>query len=97
MEEQTAGSGEVLTAIHQINDITEDIRNESAQMLAGGKNIAEEMEILAKGIASINSMMNTVLESTEMIKSGIRNQQGNSENTRNHIKGIDGDISSFNF
>lgn len=97
MEEQTAGSGEVLTAIHQINDITEDIRDESAQMLAGGKNIAEEMEILAKGIASINSMMNTVLESTEMIKSGIRNQQGNSENTRNHIKGIDGDISSFNF
>lgn len=97
MEEQTAGSGEVLTAIHQINDITEDIRNESAQMLAGGKNIAEEMEILAKGIASINSMMNTVLESTEMITSGIRNQQGNSENTRNHIKGIDGDISSFNF
>lgn len=97
MEEQTAGSGEVLTAIHQINDITEDIRNESAQMLAGGKNIAEEMEILAKGIASINSMMNTVLESAEMITAGIRNQQANSENTRDHIKGIDGDISSFNF
>ena len=95
MEEQSSGSGQVLTAIHQINDITEDVRNGSAEMFQGSKNIASEMEILSEGIRNITESMNSVLEYTEKITTGIKNQVAHSERTAKHLERIKGDTSNI--
>lgn len=91
MDEQSAGSGQVLTAIHQINDITEDVRNGSVEMFEGSKNIAQEMELLSDGIRNITSSMNEVLDYTETIASGIKKQVAHSERTRTHLARIKAD------
>ncbi len=95
MDEQSAGSGQVLTAIHQLNDITSDIRNGSAEMLEGGKNIATEMELLSEGIRNITSSMNEVLKYADMITSGMRNQIAHSEKTAAHLARIKADTANI--
>ena len=91
MDEQSAGSGQVLTAIHQINEITEDVQNGSVEMFEGSKNIAQEMELLSDGIRNITSSMNEVLEYTETIATGIKKQVAHSERTRSHLARIKAD------
>ena len=95
MDEQSAGSGQVLTAIHQLNDITSDIRNGSAEMLEGGRNIATEMELLSEGIRNITSSMNEVLKYADMITSGMRNQIAHSEKTAAHLARIKADTANI--
>lgn len=91
MDEQSAGSGQVLTAIHQINEITEDVQNGSVEMFEGSKNIAQEMELLSDGIRNITSSMNEVLEYTETIATGIKKQVAHSDRTRTHLARIKAD------
>ena len=43
MREQEAGSKHVLDAIHNINDVTEEVSQGSGEMLVGGEDIANQM------------------------------------------------------
>ena len=60
MREQENGSKEVLIAIRDINTITVDVSDRSAEMLKGGKRVADEMhklenitEIIKKGMDNV--------------------------------------------
>lgn len=95
MDEQSAGSGQVLTAIHQINDITEDVRNGSEEMFEGSKNIAREMEILSEGIRNITTSMNEVHEFADTITEGMKRQVSHSERTAKHLDRIKADTANI--
>lgn len=95
MEEQSTGSGEVLTAIHQINEITENVRNESGEMFEGSKNIMKEMEILSDGIRNITSNMNEIIEYTKQITEGIKNQIAHSARTSKHLARMKADTANI--
>ncbi|MBQ9238897.1 MAG: HAMP domain-containing protein [Treponema sp.] len=58
MQEQEHGSTEMLQAIREINTVTVQVRDGSAQMLAGGENVAVEMHRLDELTRVITDSMN---------------------------------------
>jgi len=58
MDEQNAGSQQILNAMQDINDITGEVKSGAQLMEQGGKEIAVEMEKLANVTVEISSSMN---------------------------------------
>ena len=87
MKEQEDGGHEVLTAIKDINTITVEVKDGSAEMLNGGEQVAHEMEKLgnltriitdgmnemATGVVQINNAVQEVHEITQKTKASISN------------------------
>ena len=57
MDEQSAGSNQVLEAMNRITTITQDVKSSSGVMDEGSKEILVEMEKLAQATVKINSSM----------------------------------------
>ena len=57
MDEQSAGSNQVLEAMNRITSITQDVKSSSGVMDEGSKEILVEMEKLAQATVKINSSM----------------------------------------
>jgi len=62
MREQEAGSKHVLDAIHNINDVTEEVSQGSSEMLVGGEDIARQMQKLDSIAHGITNSMHIVEE-----------------------------------
>ena len=60
MREQEAGSKHVLDAIHNINDVTEEVSQGSGEMLVGGEDIANQMKKLDEIAHGITDSMHIV-------------------------------------
>ena len=60
MREQEAGSKHVLDAIHNINDVTEEVSQGSGEMLVGGEDIANQMKKLDEIAHGITNSMHSV-------------------------------------
>ena len=93
MKEQENGGREVLTAIHNINLITSQVNDGSAEMLAGGKNIAVEMQKLddlTRVItASMNEMATGALQINEATQEVNIISQKNKENIGNLVNEVE--------
>lgn len=72
MEEQTAGSEQVLQAMQSINEVTSAVKNGSASMMLGSKEISIEMNRLADVTQQITESMNTVYSSTSNIAQSLQ-------------------------
>ena len=87
MHEQENGSKEVLSAIRDINMVTNQVNDGSAEMLRGGENVAQEMQKLdeltrvitdsmnemASGVVQISNAVQDVNEITQKNKASIDN------------------------
>ena len=60
MREQEAGGKHVLDAIHNINDVTEEVSQGSGEMLVGGEDIANQMKKLDEIAHGITNSMHSV-------------------------------------
>ena len=93
MKEQENGGREVLTAIHNINLITSQVNDGSAEMLEGGKNIAVEMQkldALTRVItASMNEMSAGALQINEATQEVNIISQKNKENIGNLVNEVE--------
>ena len=67
MEEQSTGSEQVLLAMQSINEVTAAVKNGSASMMQGSKEISVEMNKLADVTQQITDSMNKVFDSTSNI------------------------------
>ena len=93
MKEQEDGGREVLTAIHNINLITSQVNDGSAEMLTGGKNVADEMQKL-DGLtriitASMNEMSAGALQINEATQEVNIITQKNKENIGNLVNEVE--------
>ena len=93
MKEQENGGREVLTAIHNINLITSQVNDGSAEMLTGGKNVADEMQKL-DGLtriitASMNEMSAGALQINEATQEVNIITQKNKENIGNLVNEVE--------
>ncbi|UTY32281.1 methyl-accepting chemotaxis protein [Treponema putidum] len=93
MKEQENGGREVLTAIHNINLITSQVNDGSAEMLTGGKNVADEMQKLddlTRVItASMNEMSAGALQINEATQEVNIITQKNKENIGNLVNEVE--------
>ena len=75
MQEQEAGSKHVLDAIHNINDVTEEVSQGSNEMLTGGEDIARQMEKLdgiARGITNRMHVVESMAQKLDEAAQGVR-------------------------
>lgn len=93
MKEQENGGREVLTAIHNINLITSQVNDGSAEMLAGGKNIAVEMQKLDDLTRVITASMNEMAAGAFQINEATQEvniiSQKNKENIGNLVNEVE--------
>ena len=93
MKEQENGGREVLTAIHNINLITSQVNDGSAEMLEGGKNIAVEMQKLDDLTRVITASMNEMAAGAFQINEATQEvniiSQKNKENIGNLVNEVE--------
>lgn len=68
MQEQTEGSTQVLSAMQEINELSNDVRNGSSEMKTGGAEILAEISKLAEITQDLYNAMNNITSSSDEIK-----------------------------
>lgn len=95
MQEQSAGSIEVLQAVQQINTITSSVRDGSMQMLQGGKEIVTEMDILAGVTRNINDAMSEMGEGAKQISEAAQSAANVTHENAQSIEALGEEIKQF--
>ncbi|MBP5449499.1 MAG: hypothetical protein J6Y01_05205, partial [Spirochaetales bacterium] len=92
MEEQNAGSSQVLQSLQEINSTTDTVKNNSAILLDGGQQIGEKMQILANVTNEITNSMNEmaagsgqITKSAEMCLASSNENNDNLSSLRNEV------------
>jgi methyl-accepting chemotaxis protein len=95
MDEQTAGSNQILDAMHLINTITTDVRNSSTIMEEGSKEILIEMEKLSKATVKINGAMMSIASGVTNLNKTMQDVNKVSDDTNQSIGHVSEEISKF--
>ncbi len=85
MQEQNSGSQEVLSAIRDINTITQKVREGSEEMLEGSEAVVKEM-------AHLNQLTNDITISMNEMASGISQINNSVQNVNDMVQGNDTSI-----
>ena len=88
MNEQSSGSTQVLQAIKDINNITEQVKDGSGEMVSGNKEVAQETKKLVETSDDINSSMKNITESVEKISQSVQLVLNSGENEKQAIEKI---------
>ncbi len=89
MSEQSSGSLQVLEAIKEINDITEQVKLGSTEMVNGNKEVAMETQKLVAISEEISANMKNITASSENIKKSIELVLESGEKEMEAIKTVD--------
>jgi methyl-accepting chemotaxis protein len=95
MAEQSAGSGQVLIAMRQINDITTRVRDGSQGMLSACSAIISEMGRLIEASANTNERLQEITGDKDEIIMSIRFLEGVIQKTMVCVKELSEDVSRF--
>ena len=95
MREQENGSREVLTAIKDINMVTIEVSDGSAEMLKGGEGVAEEMQKLNDLTRIITDGMNEMAEGAVQINNAVQEVNEITQKNKESIQGLANEVSKF--
>ena len=95
MEEQTEGSNQVLQSISDIQSSTEIVRNNAEVLFEGGKEIVNEMGILANESSEINCAINVIVSGTEQISDAVKKVTVDSEQNKESLNEVHRKVSEF--
>jgi len=95
MEEQGHGSKQVLRAIGQVSDITDQVKGGSQQMLEGSKEVIAESKNLEKMTQEITGGMNEMAVGANQINSAVTRVSELSVKNRENIASLLGEVSRF--
>ncbi|MCQ2572618.1 MAG: methyl-accepting chemotaxis protein [Treponema sp.] len=71
MQEQNAGSSQILEAIRMITESTQVVQNNSNNMLEGSDQVLSEMEKLSQITLEINNAMNSIADATTTVNGSL--------------------------
>ena len=95
MHEQENGSKEVLTAIRDINMVTNQVNDGSAEMLRGGENVAEEMQKLDELTRVITDSMNEMVSGAVQISNAVQEVNAISQKNKESIENLSKEVGKF--
>jgi methyl-accepting chemotaxis protein len=95
MDEQSAGSGQVLEAMQAISDITVSVRDSSVEMLSGSKEIVTEMDVLAKITNKVNEAILQIDKGAGRISKSINNTSAASKENTESIAKLSTEVGNF--
>lgn len=95
MEEQSAGSQQILDAMSKINDKTIQVKNEAANMNEGSKLVLSKMSKLADLTTEINSGMNEMTAGVNDINNNMQSINHKSKDNSLSISNVSDAIGKF--
>ena len=95
MREQENGSREVLTAIRDINMVTNQVNDGSADMLRGGENVAQEMQKLDSLTRIITDSMNEMASGAVQITNAMQEVNEISQKNKASIENLSKEVGKF--
>ena len=95
MHEQENGSREVLTAIRDINMVTNEVNDGSAEMLRGGENVAQEMQKLDELTRVITDSMNEMASGAVQISNAVQEVNDISQKNKASIQKLAEEVGKF--
>jgi methyl-accepting chemotaxis protein len=95
MDEQNAGSTQVLHSISDIQNSTELVKTNSAILLEGGRQIGEEMQIIADVTSEITNSMNEMAAGSGQITKSVELCQRSSTENLENLDSLRKEVSLF--
>ena len=95
MREQENGSREVLTAIRDINTVTNQVNDGSAEMLKGGENVAQEMQKLDELTRVISDSMNEMASGAVQIRNAVTEVNEITQKNKRSIENLSNEVKKF--
>ena len=95
MREQENGSREVLTAIRDINTVTNQVNDGSAEMLRGGENVAQEMQKLDELTRVITDSMNEMAAGAVQIRNAVTEVNDITQKNKHSIENLSNEVKKF--
>jgi methyl-accepting chemotaxis protein len=95
MEEQGAGSKQILEAIGQLNSLTQQVKGGSEEMLIGSKEVIEESKNLEMVTMDITNSMNEMAVGAEQINVAVNRVNDLSYKNRDNITVLVNEVSRF--
>ena len=95
MREQENGSKEVLSAIRDINMVTNQVNDGSAEMLRGGENVAAEMQKLDELTRVITDSMNEMASGAVQISNAVQEVNTISQKNKESIENLSKEVNKF--
>jgi methyl-accepting chemotaxis protein len=96
MDEQSQGNQQVLDAMKQISDSTNNVKDGSMEMLAGGEQIVKEMKLLNQSTGKIKELMMGMTDSVQLISDAMEKVLQDSDNNQSSLNSLGNLIGSFN-
>jgi methyl-accepting chemotaxis protein len=95
MEEQSAGSKQILEAIGQLNDVTQMVKGGSQEMLEGSRQVIEESKNLELVTQAISSGMNEMASGADQINVAVTRVNTISGTNKESINVLVQEVSKF--
>lgn len=95
MEEQSAGSTQVLQSISEIKTSSDVVKTNSDVVLEGGKQVGEEMRILANVTSEISDSMNEMAAGSKQITKAIESVQASSVENKDNLNSLSQEVRMF--
>ena len=95
MREQENGSREVLSAIRDINIVTNQVNDGSAEMLRGGENVAQEMRKLDDLTRVITESMNEMASGAVQISNAVQDVNEITQKNKASIENLAKEVKKF--
>jgi len=95
MEEQGAGSKQILEGVGQVNEVTQQVKGGSHEMLDGAKEVIQESENLEKVTQEITAGMNEMATGADQINVAVHHVNEISSKNREGIEILMREVSRF--
>jgi methyl-accepting chemotaxis protein len=95
MEEQSAGSKQVLEAISHVHEITQQVKGGSTEMLEGSTEVIRESKNLERATQEITGGMNEMASGADQINIAVNRVNELSSKNRENIDGLIREVSKF--
>lgn len=95
MREQSAGGMQLLEAVRQINDITQDVKEASNQMFAGSREMGKEIAKLNEVTQNIHGSVNQMNEGTLQVGTSLLEVTSMTQKNRDTIRKLSREIVKF--
>ena len=95
MEEQNAGSKQIMEAMGQLNDITRQVKEGSMEMLEGSREVIQESKTLEMVTQEISGGMNEMAAGAEQINSAVNEVNNISNRNKENIDVLVKEVSRF--
>lgn len=95
MEEQSAGSTQVLQSISDIRASSDTVKTNTDILMEGGKQIAKDMDLLSEVTVQISAAMNEMVQGASLVTNSVEECTESSNENKQNLMNLKNEVSQF--